>query len=117
MVNRKGYYKGGGQKKGGERVQKDFERATIKINNMANQREHSKQNWASRGSTEDINSGSLQRIADACEIMAQNYVALQNRVKCLEESNELHWQERHKKDRQISALKGVITKLKKQHQG
>jgi len=48
---------------------------------MPNQREHSKQNWASGGSVEEINSGSLQRIADATEIMAQNYVTLQNDLK------------------------------------
>jgi hypothetical protein len=44
---------------------------------MATQRESSRQNWASQGTIAEINSGSLQRIADATEIMAQNFVTLQ----------------------------------------
>lgn len=62
---------------------------------------------------EEVNVGSLQRIADACELMATNYIQLQR--------NEKYWKERaeeneacaKKAQRRIVALKGVITKLKK----
>ena len=44
-----------------------------------NQREASKKDWSSTNTVVDINSGSLQRIADACEKMATNVVYLQDR--------------------------------------
>lgn len=42
-----------------------------------NLRDISKQGWTGDGSIENINAGSLQRIADATEIMATNYVQMQ----------------------------------------
>lgn len=39
---------------------------------MATQREASRQNWTSENTREDINSGSLQRMADALEKIAGN---------------------------------------------
>ncbi len=41
-----------------------------------NTREASKQNWVSDLSFESTNTGSLQRIADACELMAQGHAKL-----------------------------------------
>lgn len=80
-----------------------------------NQREASKQNWNSTNTVMDINSGSLQRIADATEKMASSYDNLRNDrdlyKKWYEEGNE----NRNKLERKISALRGVITKLKKRN--
>ena len=46
---------------------------------MPNFKEHSKDyNWNSTGAIEHINAGSLQRIADATEKMAGNYVRMEN---------------------------------------
>lgn len=62
---------------------------------------------------EDIITGSIQRIADATEKMAQNYIQMQN-----DRDLYLRWY-REKSDanamlnRRICALRGVITKLKK----
>lgn len=82
---------------------------------MANMRELSKQNFiSSKGNTiEAINCGSLQRIADATELMSKNYVRLQ---KDKEYYQKAYFEKREQSERlyrQISALKGAITKLKK----
>ena len=80
---------------------------------MATFRGSSKQEWTSNTSVEHINAGSLQRIADACELMASNYLRLQND---LDLNRRWHREEqslRRKRDRQIAALRGVITRLKK----
>jgi len=79
---------------------------------MATCREESRQDWTSRGSVEGINAGSLQRIADATEKMAQSYDAL-----IRERDHYKRWYEIAVKDvdqlgRSNSALRGVITKLK-----
>ena len=84
---------------------------------MSNYRELSKQNWHNTNKNigvtiEQINCGSLQRIADACEIMAKNYNDLfteKEKYKRLYDAactgNEYLY-------RRIAALNGVITKLK-----
>lgn len=80
---------------------------------MANSmREASKIEWSSNDSISEINAGSLQRIADATEKMASNYTSLQNSL-----DNYKRWYGDEQKEneslrRRISALKGVITKLK-----
>jgi hypothetical protein len=64
-------------------------------------------------SMEAINTGALQRIADATEVMAKNYQQLideRNRYK------EYYLETRAERDklyRRISALQGVITRLKR----
>jgi len=80
---------------------------------MATCREESRQDWTSRGSVEGINAGSLQRIADATEKMAESYTAL-----IRERDHYKRWYEIVIKDvdqlgRSNSALRGVITKLKR----
>jgi hypothetical protein len=80
---------------------------------MATNRELSKKDWQSDNPMEGINSGSLQRIADATEKMAVNFVQLQN-----ERDLYKRWYEGEKKSSQrmanrIRSLQGVITKLKK----
>ena len=82
---------------------------------MATLRELSKQNFtSSTGNThEAISAGALQRIADATEMMAKNYASLQeDRDRYRRWYNE-EVERRAKLQRQITALKGVITKLKK----
>lgn len=79
---------------------------------MATQRENSKQEWKGYGTLNDINAGSLQRIADATEKMAKNYVVLQNDL----DNYKKWWEDRGRAldrlNRRISALKGQITKLR-----
>ena len=81
---------------------------------MGNFRQASKDhNWTSSDSTEHINAGSLQRIADATEMMAKNYVNMQQ-----ERDNYQKWyRERGLRidelQRSKASLRGQITKLKK----
>lgn len=78
-----------------------------------NAREESRQNWTGSSTVESINSGSLQRIADAAELMAKNYIALQARAESAERSAN-YWREQYeKKVHQVRALRGVVTKLRK----
>lgn len=80
-----------------------------------NQRDASRQNWSSSNTVEEINSGCLQRIADATEKMAMNYTTLLNErdryYKWYMEQQEV----KEKLYRRISALKGVITRMKKKN--
>lgn len=80
---------------------------------MANFREHSKDNWNSVSTVEHINAGSLQRIADATEKMAGNYIKLQSDYDYMRKSRDNYRECYESSLRKISALKGVITKLKR----
>ncbi len=80
---------------------------------MSTQREESRKEWISRGRIEEIDSGSLQRIADATERMAASYVSLEasrDQYKVLFNGEkriaERLW-------RSNAAYRGVVTKLKK----
>lgn len=81
---------------------------------MATFRQLSKQDFTPKETNlESLNTGSLQRIADATELMAKNFIAMQNDLDYYKRRyNECRGRE-DKLYRQISALKGVITKLKK----
>jgi hypothetical protein len=81
---------------------------------MANMRELSKQSFiSSKGNTiEAINCGSLQRIADATELMSKNYVQLQKGKEYYQKAYCEKRDQNERLYRQISAMKGVITKLK-----
>lgn len=79
---------------------------------MATTKEESIASWSGRGTIESINAGSLQRIADATEKMVRSYDALRE-----ERDRNLRWYQeelgrRRKADRRVSALQGVITKMK-----
>lgn len=80
---------------------------------MASFREHSKQNWNSSSSVDHINAGSLQRIADATEVMSQNYVQLQNERDSYKRIADSRYEAIKRLERSNSALRGQITKLKK----
>lgn len=80
---------------------------------MSTQRESSRAEWSSTGSREDINSGSLQRIADACEKMASSYDSLRND----RDSYKLWYletcAENKALNRKLIAMRGALTKAKK----
>ena len=81
---------------------------------MATLRELSKQEFISTvGNTnESISTGALQRIADATELMAKNYIKLQDDAAMYKRWYNESREQKEKLYRQISALKGVITELK-----
>lgn len=80
-------------------------------------KEHSRINYTSdSGHFEAINAGSLQRIADAMELTAKNYLQMQN---------DLDWHKRRKQqleervahlEKQNAAYRGVINRMKKKKQ-
>ena len=76
------------------------------------QREMSRKGWNDNCTTDAINSGSFQRIADACELMAKNYTDLINDRDRFERWYREEKRYRHSAERSSSALRGVITKLK-----
>ena len=79
-------------------------------------RDESKRNYAieeSQLTLNHLNAGSLQRIADATELMAKNYLALQEEAARYKRWYEGERKSRHELELQRAALKGVITKLKK----
>lgn len=84
---------------------------------MATLRELSKQmHGVPDGDTvilDHVNAGSLQRIADATEAMARNYLQLQFDLASYKKWFEESEQRVRDRDRTISALRGQITKLKK----
>lgn len=86
-------------------------------NKMSTIKELSKKNWEASGITvEEINAGSLQRIADATELMTGSYIRTQNDLEYYKRKLK---ESRGREDaliRRITSLKGVITKLKKKIQ-
>lgn len=77
-----------------------------------NCKEESKANWVGDSTAERINLGSLQRIADATEVMAQNYKDL---IRERDDYKRWYNQERESTKRLImsnAALKGHITRWK-----
>lgn len=87
-------------------------------------RERSRENWGTPYSSdekpaltiEQINSGCLLRIADATEAMAANYVRLQSEVDYLKRRRDQLERDNNRLCRQVSSLRGVITRLKKKLQ-
>lgn len=63
-------------------------------------------------SIEQIQTGALLRIADAVELMAQNYTAMQNDVKFYKERCNQLRVEIERLNRKNAALRGHLTKLK-----
>lgn len=82
-----------------------------------NLRDESRKTWTINGDSaptlEQINMGSLLRIADASEAMAKNHVQLQRDRDMYFKWYEREYENRLKLERQINALRGVITKMKK----
>mgnify|MGYP000706361046 FL=1 len=80
---------------------------------MATQREQSKKDWESRDTSEDLQLGCLQRIADATEKMASNYQRMENDLAMYKRWYKEKCETVNNRDRSISNLRGQITKLKK----
>lgn len=91
---------------------------------MGTHKEESKRNWGTvnddHPTTDQLKLGCLQRIADAAEKMADGFNALlkeRDHYKADAERKYQWWIDEHAKvlsrDRQISNLRGQITKLKK----
>lgn len=75
--------------------------------------EASRKSWNSDGSMGHINAGSLQRIAAATELMAQSYSELIDQRDRYKRSYEVERSRVIRLKLSVSALKGVITKMKK----
>jgi hypothetical protein len=86
---------------------------------MANKswKDQSRINWEPAGTrqitTEEIQVGALQRIADATEVMAKNHQNLIDERDRYKRRYEYEQKENQRMARRIAALQGVITKLKK----
>lgn len=82
-----------------------------------NQRDASRKEWSTwskeSARVEEINSGSLQRIADACELMAKDRAAMEARIKWLEERHEADTLELKTVHRANAALRGCLKRAKK----
>lgn len=77
------------------------------------QRELSRKEWMGDNTVEKIDSGSLQRIADACEKMCWDREKLE-RDKAFALKDAVRWREWYKAERRRNAaLRGQITKLRK----
>lgn len=72
----------------------------------------SKSDYNGEITIENINCGSLQRIADATELMASNYKQLQQDCDKYQRWYNEEAQKVNNLYRKISSLKGVITKYK-----
>lgn len=79
-------------------------------------RDSSKQNWAGGSTLEQINAGSLQRIADASEIMASNFVSLQNDRDWYKKRHEEEKTRRQRLEHSNAALRGHIKHIKQRNQ-
>lgn len=84
-----------------------------------NTREVAKREWdaATPPTFDAISAGALQRIADATETMAKRYQELIDERDRYKEMYHRALSRRIGRDRQIAALRGVITKLKKKLEG
>jgi hypothetical protein len=77
-------------------------------------RNHSKKDWNSDINIEAVTAGSLQRIADATESMAVNHIQLLAELERYKRWEKEARERNEKYVKTISALRGVITKLKNQ---
>lgn len=76
-------------------------------------KDSSRKTWASNNTIEHINAGSLQRIADATEKMAQRHTDLMRERDQYKGWYEEERQRRVSKERSNHSLRGQITKLRK----
>lgn len=71
-------------------------------------------NWEKNNTVEVINAGSLQRIADACELMAKNHAQLIRDRDMFEKWFKEERAYKEQAQRSANSLRGQITKLKRQ---
>jgi hypothetical protein len=82
---------------------------------MATQRESSRKEWVAKDTLADINSGSFQRIADACELMAKDHQRLVDERDRFKQMYESHAKWAKSLERANAALRGHIGRLKRQN--
>jgi hypothetical protein len=81
--------------------------------NIKNQ---SKKNWlpeSQNATIEEIKVGALQRIADSTEAMAANYIKMQDDLERYRAMFKVKNEQISRLYRRISALQGVITRMKR----
>lgn len=80
-------------------------------------REESRANYYGTGNgsanIEQINCGSLQRIADATELMAKNHIRLQEDLNWYKKRYQNQVRENDRLRKQVAAYKGHVNRLKK----
>lgn len=80
-------------------------------------RKESRKDWGTSGphalSLDQINAGAVLRIADACELMARRHLDLIDERDRFERWYRDEQRRREAADRRVSALRGVITKMKR----
>lgn len=81
---------------------------------MGTMKEFSRKEFVANNDSEDVKIGCLQRIADSTELMSQNYLKLLEHYRFIEKSRNQFINDLEHANNKIKALKGVITKLKKQ---
>lgn len=80
---------------------------------MSTFREESRGNFTSAQTIEHINAGSFQRIADACEKMAENHDELNRKLRSAEDSL-IYWRQwAEKLEHRVRGLRSRITLLKR----
>lgn len=79
---------------------------------MADFRESSRAGWTSARTVEHINAGSLQRIADATELMARRHLDLIRERDDYERRYKAAIERELALERKLSAARGQITKLR-----
>lgn len=79
---------------------------------MPTMRSRSKEEWQGEANREDINAGSLQRIADATEKMASSYDQIRTDRDYWKDAYERSEARYQNLKRSHAALRGQITKLK-----
>lgn len=62
---------------------------------------------------EEINTGSMLRIADAVETVSRRYSDLLSEVEQQKRTTEYYRQRLQKMERRVNALRGVITRMKR----
>lgn len=83
-----------------------------------NYRDASRINWGNEDtgnglSLEQINTGAMLRVADACELMAKNHDQLVRAKEAAERSVQFWRNQANSLQRSNNALRGQITKLRK----
>lgn len=83
---------------------------------MANARENSRKDWTftAESDPEALKLGALQRIADACELMAKEHARLVREREMFERSYKEQRKHKEQAQRTAAGLRGQITKLKRQ---
>lgn len=84
---------------------------------MSSMRDDSRNTWSGDRTRESIKIGSLQRIADACELMSQSWRTLVGERDQFQRLYEIQKQNNDRLWRSNCALRGQITRLRRKMEG